>query len=170
MSTYRARINHQIKAPELRVITEDGANLGVIPLSQAIREAQARGLDLIEISPNAVPPVAKIQDYGKFQYDEKKKQKVAKARTVTSELKNVQVKMGTGDHDLELKAKKASEWLKEGHRVKIDLFLTGRYKYMELNFLKERLDRIFKLITVEYKVAMAPLKGPKGLTTIVEKK
>lgn len=170
MSTYRARINHQIKAPELRVITEDGANLGVIPLSQAIREAQTRGLDLIEISPNAVPPVAKIQDYGKFQYDEKKKQKVAKAKTVTSELKNVQVKMGTGDHDLELKAKKASEWLKEGHRVKIDLFLTGRYKYMELNFLKERLDRIFKLITVEYKVAMAPLKGPKGLTTIVEKK
>jgi translation initiation factor IF-3 len=170
MSIYRARINHQIKAPELRVITEDGTNLGVIPLSQAIREAQSRGLDLIEISANAVPPVAKIQDYGKFQYDEKKKQKVAKAKTQTSELKNIQVKIGTGEHDLELKAKKASEWLKEGHRVKIDLFLIGRSKYMDMNFLKERLDRIFKLISVEYKVSMAPLKGPKGLTTIVEKK
>ncbi|NDE68066.1 translation initiation factor IF-3 [bacterium] len=170
MSTYKARINHQIKAPELRVITEDGANLGVIPLSQAIREAQTRNLDLIEISPNAVPPVAKIMDYGKFQYDEKKKQKVAKSKTQTSELKNIQVKIGTGDHDLELKAKKASEWLKEGHRVKIDLFLIGRSKYMDFNFLKERLDRIFKLITVEYKVASAPLKGPKGITTIVEKK
>lgn len=170
MSTYKARINHQIKSPELRVITEDGANLGVIPLSQAIREAQSRNLDLIEISPNAVPPVAKIMDYGKFQYDEKKKQKVAKSKTQTSDLKNIQVKIGTGDHDLELKAKKASEWLKEGHRVKIDLFLIGRSKYMDFNFLKERLDRIFKLITVEYKVASAPLKGPKGITTIVEKK
>lgn len=170
MSTYKARINHQIKAPELRVITEDGANLGVIPLAQAIREAQARNLDLIEISANAVPPVAKIMDYGKFQYDEKKKQKVAKSKAQTSDLKNIQVKIGTGDHDLELKAKKASEWLKEGHRVKIDLFLIGRSKYMDFNFLKERLDRIFKLITVEYKVASAPLKGPKGITTIVEKK
>lgn len=170
MSTYKARINHQIKSPELRVITEDGANLGVIPLSQAIREAQSRNLDLIEISPNAVPPVAKIMDYGKFQYDEKKKQKVAKSKAQTSDLKNIQVKIGTGDHDLELKAKKASEWLKEGHRVKIDLFLIGRSKYMDFNFLKERLDRIFKLITVEYKVASAPLKGPKGITTIVEKK
>ena len=170
MSTYRIRINHFIKAPELRVITEDGENLGVITLQKALTEAQNRGLDLIEISPTATPPVAKIMDYGKFQYDEKKKAKVAKARTQTSDLKNVQVKIGTGDHDLELKAKKASEWLKEGHRVKIDLFLTGRSKYMEFKFLKERMDRILKLITVEYKVSDEPKKGPKGLTAIIERK
>lgn len=170
MSTYKARINHQIKAPELRVITEDGANLGVIPLSQAIREAQTRNLDLIEISPNAVPPVAKIMDYGKFQYDEKKKQRVAKSRTQTSELKNIQVKIGTGDHDLELKAKKASEWLNDGHRVKIDLYLSGRSKFMDINFHKERMDRIFKLITTEYKVVSPPTKGLKGLSATIEKK
>jgi translation initiation factor IF-3 len=109
-------------------------------------------------------------DYGKFQYTEKKKVKTAKSRAQTSDLKNIQVKIGTGDHDLELKAKKASEWLKEGHRVKIDLFLTGRSKYMDFKFLKERLDRIFKLVTVEYRVAEEPKKGPKGLTTIIEKK
>ncbi len=170
MSTIRIRINHFIKSPQLRVITEDGENLGVITVEQALREAQARGLDLIEISPTAVPPVAKIMDYGKFQYTEKRKAKVAKSRTQTSDLKNVQVKIGTGDHDLELKAKKASEWLSEGHRVKIDLFLIGRSKYMDFNFLKERLDRIFKLITVEYKVTDEPKKGPKGITTIIEKK
>ncbi len=133
-------------------------------------EAQARGLDLIEISPTATPPVAKIMDYGKFQYTEKKKVKVARSRAQTSDLKNIQVKIGTGDHDLELKAKKASEWLKEGHRVRIDLFLIGRSKFMDFKFLKERLDRIFKLITVEYRVAEEPKKGPKGLTTIIEKK
>lgn len=170
MSVQKIRINNFIKAPELRVITEDGENLGVIPLSQALEQARARNLDLIEISPNATPPVAKIMDYGKFQYDEKKKQKVAKSRAQTSDLKNVQVKIGTGEHDLELKAKKASEWLKDGHRVKIDLYLIGRSKFMDINFLKERMDRIFKLITVEYKVAVPPTKGLKGLSAIIERK
>ena len=166
----KARINHQIKAPELRVITAEGENLGVITLDKALAEAKARGFDLIEISPNAVPPVAKIMDYGKYQYDEKKKEKVAKSRTQISELKSVQVKIGTGEHDLELKAKKASEWLSEGNRVKVDLYLVGRSKFMDLNFLKERLDRILKLITVEYKIAQEPVKGPKGLTVYLEKK
>jgi len=170
MSIQRVRINNFIKAPELRVITDDGENLGVITLNEALTQAKARNLDLIEISPNATPPVAKIMDYGKFQYDEKKKQKVAKSRTQTSELKNVQVKIGTGDHDLELKAKKASEWLKNGDRVKIDLYLVGRSKYMDINFLKERMDRIMKLITTEYKVVVAPTKGLKGLSAIIEKK
>jgi translation initiation factor IF-3 len=166
----RVKINHQIKAPELRVVTAEGENLGVITLSQAIAEAQKRELDLIEISPSAVPPVAKIMDYGKYLYDEKKKTKIAKEKTVTSELKIVQVKIGTGDHDLELKAKKVSEWLAEGNRVKVDLFLIGRSKYMDIKFLKERLDRILKLITVEYKGAEAVTKGPKGLSIVIEKK
>ncbi len=166
----KVRINHQIKAPELRVITESGENLGVLTIDKALAVARERELDLIEISPLAVPPVAKIMDYGKYQYDEKKKEKSAKARSQTTEIKSIQVKIGTGEHDLELKAKKVSEWLGAGDRVKIDLFLIGRSKYMDFNFLKERLERILKLITVEYKVAQAPLKGPKGLTTIIEKK
>lgn len=166
----RVKINHQIKAPELRVVTAEGENLGVISLSVALEEAKKRGTDLIEISPTAVPPVAKIMDYGKYSYDEKKKQKVAKAKVQTSELKIVQVKIGTGEHDLELKAKKVSEWLGEGNRVKIDLFLIGRSKYMDMNFLKERLDRVLKLVTVEYKIAQDVSKGPKGLSIVIEKK
>ncbi len=154
----------------MRVITVDGENLGVISLQTALAEAQKRTLDLIEISPTAVPPVAKIMDYGKYLYDEKKKQKVSKQKTLTSELKIVQVKIGTGEHDLELKAKKVSEWLSAGDRVKIDLFLIGRSKYMDQNFLKERLERVLKLITVEYKIAQDVTKGPKGLTITIEKK
>lgn len=166
----RVKINHQIKAPELRVITAEGENLGVIALSVALAEAQSRALDLIEISPTAVPPIAKIMDYGKYLYDEKKKVKVAKSKVQTSELKIVQVKIGTGEHDLELKAKRVSEWLAEGNRVKIDLFLVGRSKYMDINFLKERLARILKLVTMEYKVAQDVVKGPKGLSIVIEKK
>jgi translation initiation factor IF-3 len=170
MSTPRARINHQIKAPELRVITVDGDNLGVLSLQDAIKAAQSRGLDLIEISPAAVPPVAKIMDYGKFLYDEKKKQKVVKAKTQTTEIKSIQIKIATGDHDLERKAKEISDWLSEGNRVKVDLYLSGRAKYMNLDFLKERLDRVMKLVTVEFKTSGEPLKGPKGLTVYLEKK
>lgn len=166
----RVKINHQIKAPELRVVTGEGENLGVIALTTALSEAQKRGLDLIEISPTAVPPVAKIMDYGKYLYDEKKKSKVSKSKTLTSELKIIQVKIGTGEHDLELKAKKVSEWLAAGDRVKIDLFLVGRSKYMDQNFLKERLERVLKLITVEYKIAQSVTKGPKGLTIVIEKR
>ena len=167
MST--ARVNHQIRASELRVIGPKGENLGIISLSEALMKAEEAGLDLIEISPNAVPPVAKISDFGKFQYEENKKQKQAKSKAHTVETKTIQVKLGTGEHDLGLKAKKASEWLADGNRVKLDLFLPGRAKYLDQNFLKTRLDRILKLITVEYKIATPPTKSPKGLTVIVEK-
>jgi translation initiation factor IF-3 len=163
------RVNHQIRANELRVIGPDGANLGVITLSAALAKANEEGLDLIEVSPNAVPPIAKIMDFGKYQYDEAKKAKNAKSKAHVTEVKSLQVKIGTGEHDLELKAKRASEWLKEGHRIKIDLFLPGRSKYMDIKFLQERLERLFKLISVEYKVADSPKKSPKGLTAIIER-
>lgn len=165
----RVRINHQIRVSELRVITDDGQNLGVMSTSDALKKAQEMGLDLIEISPNAIPPVAKIMDYGKFQYTEKKKLKDSKSKIQNIEVKSIQVKIGTDDHDLELKAKKASEWLKEGHRVKLNLFLTGRAKYLNHNFLQERLERMFKLVTEEYRIAEPPQRGPKGLTTVIER-
>ena len=165
----KAKINHQIRAKELRVITDTGEILGVLSLSEALAKAEALGLDLIEISPNAEPPVAKIMDYGKFQYQQSKKQKETKARAHVTETKTLQVKIGTSEHDLELKAKNASKWLKEGHRVKIDLFLVGRSKYADMSFKKERLNRILSLITEEYKATGEPLKSLKGLTMVLER-
>jgi translation initiation factor IF-3 len=169
LNTQQVRINHQIRSAELRVIDADGQNIGVISLKEALEKAQSAGLDLIEISPTATPPIAKIMDYGKFQYEANKKLKQAKAKAHVVETKNVQVKIGTGDHDLSLKAKKASEWLKEGHRIKIDLFLPGRTKGMEFAFLKDRLERLLKLITIPYKVADTAKKSPKGITTVIER-
>jgi translation initiation factor IF-3 len=127
----RVRINQAIKAKELRVIGAQGENLGVLSIIDALKAAEAENLDLIEISPTAVPPVGKIMDYGKYQYELKKKAKDVKSKSHVTETKAVQVKIGTGEHDLNLKAKRAAEWLTEGHRVKVDLFLWGRYKYME---------------------------------------
>jgi translation initiation factor IF-3 len=165
----RVRINQAIRAKELRVIGAEGENLGVITLKEALEAAEAANLDLIEISPTAQPPVAKVMDYGKYQYELKKKAKEVKSKSHVTETKAVQVKIGTGEHDLNLKAKRAAEWLTEGHRVKIDLFLWGRYKYMEEAFLKERLERFLKIIPADYKLAEEIKKSPKGYSTTLER-
>lgn len=165
----RININHQIRARELRIIDDEEGNLGVMSLEQALRLAEDKGLDLIEISPNAVPPIAKIMDFGKFQYIQNKKEKEARAKSKATETKSIQVKIGTGDHDLELKATRASEFLKEGHRIKIDLFLPGRSKYFDIKFLNERLDRFLRLISEDFKIADPAKKSPKGLTLIIER-
>lgn len=166
----RERINNQIRAAELRVLDSENKNLGVLSIKNALELAQNQGLDLIEIAPNANPPLAKIMDFGKYKYEINKKLKKQKGGAKPTETKSIQIKIGTGDHDLELKAKTASGWLKEGHRIKVELFLAGRAKYMDEKFLRERLDRILHLLTVDYKISDAYKKGPKGLTTTIEKK
>lgn len=163
------RTNHAIRSKEVRVIGPKGENFGILSLEEALRKAAEFDLDLIEISPNAVPPVAKIADLGKFMYTEQKKQKEARGKSHSVEVKAIQVKLGTGDHDLGLKAKKASEWLAEGNRVQLNLFLPGRAKYLDQKFLETRLERLLKLLTVSYKIATPPQKSPKGLTAIIER-
>ena len=165
----RVRMNEGIRVPEVRVIGPNAENYGILPIKEAIAKAQEAGLDLIEVSPNANPPVCRITDYGKFKYEQKKKDKEVKAKAVVHETKEAQVKIGTSDNDMMIKAKKIAEWLQEGHRVKIDLFLWGRYKYMEFNFLKERLERFLAIIPESYKIADEIKKSPKGLSVVIER-
>ncbi len=162
------RINQQIQARELRVIGPKGENLGVLTLEDALKKTFALGLDLIEISPTATPPVAKIASFGKYLYEENKKSKASK-KSHSTEVKTVQVKLGTGENDLLLKAKKTSEWLAEGNRVKVDLFLPGRAKYLDEKFLKERIERMLKLVSVDYKIADPAKKSPKGMSALIER-
>jgi translation initiation factor IF-3 len=168
LSTDRARINREITARELRVVGPAGENLGVLSLSAALEAAKTAGLDLIEISPNAVPPVAKVMDYGKFEYERSKKESAARAKAKVSETKEVQIKVGTGENDMRLKAKKAAEWLAEGHRVRAELFLKGRYKGMEEAFLKSRLEKFLLLVPFAYKMAEPVARSPKGFAGIIE--
>jgi len=165
----RLNINQEIRARELRVIGAEGENLGILPFDEALTKAKAAGLDLIEISPQAVPPVAKIADYGKFEYERSKKEKAVRAKAKVSETKEVQIKVGTGDNDMMLKARKAAEWMAEGHRVRAELFLKGRYKGMDEAFLKERLEAFLKRIPYAYKVAEPVTKSPKGFAGIIER-
>lgn len=146
-----------------------GANLGVLSVEDALKAADEAHLDLIEISPKANPPVAKIMDFGQYRYETKKKKNEAKIKAHVTETKSVQVKVMTGDHDQQLKARRTAEWLSEGHRVKVDLFLSGRYKYMEEAFLKDRLNRFLKIVPIEYKIADPIKKSPKGYTVTLER-
>lgn len=165
----RVRMNEGIRAPEVRVLGPEGQNFGILPIREALAKAQELGYDLIEVSPNAQPPVCKITDYGKFKYEQNKKDKEIKSKAHVTETKEAQVKIGTSDHDMGIKAAKIGAWLHEGHRVKIDLFLWGRYKYMEFNFLKERLERFLAIIPEGYRVAEEIKKSPKGLSVSLER-
>ena len=163
------RMNESIRAPEVRVLGPEGENFGILPIHEALAKARELGYDLIEVSPNASPPVCKITDYGKFKYEQKKKDKEVKSRAHVTETKEAQVKIGTSENDMRIKAEKIGAWLREGHRVKIDLFLWGRYKYMEFNFLKERLERFMAYIPEAYKIADEIRKSPKGLSIAIER-
>ncbi|MBI4692343.1 MAG: translation initiation factor IF-3 [Candidatus Terrybacteria bacterium] len=150
------------------MIGPNGENFGVLKISEAIAKARETELDLIEIAPTAKPPVAKIMDYGKYLYQEEKKTRQAGKKSHEVETKSIQIGIGTSQHDLELRAKKIAEYFKEGNRVKIDLILKGREKYLDKNFLNERLNRLLHLIGENYKIADGPKKGPRGLTVIIE--
>ncbi len=119
------RINHFIRAPQIRLVG-DNVEVGVYPTQEALKLAQAQQLDLVEISPNADPPVCKIVDYNKFLYDKKKKEKEMKAKSKASEVKEIRFTPGTDDHDFDFKAKHAEKFLKEGNKVKAYVQFKGR--------------------------------------------
>jgi len=158
------RINGQIRADEVRVLTDDGENLGVMSTSDALKKAQSFGLDLVEVSGKSRPAIAKITDYGKYKYELKRKTREAKQKQKTVETKTVQVKVGTGEGDLMVKAKNISKWLKEGHRIKLELFLRGRIKYAEKDFLQERMERVYQKLLRTSNTNNMSSKTNKSLT------
>jgi translation initiation factor IF-3 len=112
--------------PEVRVIGEEGEQLGVMDVRDAIRSAREKGLDLVEVAPNADPPVCRIIDFGKYQYEAKKKANEAKKKQVTITVKEVKFRPGTDDHDYEYRMKHAREWLQGGDKVKATIWFRGR--------------------------------------------
>jgi len=120
------RINEKIRAQQVRVVGDNIENPGVFSLSEALKMADALELDLVEISPNADPPVCKITDYQKFLYQQKKKQKEIKAKTVQVVVKEIRFGPNTDDHDFQFKMRHAEKFLQEGAKVKAYVFFKGR--------------------------------------------
>ncbi|PIT98587.1 MAG: translation initiation factor IF-3 [Bdellovibrionales bacterium CG10_big_fil_rev_8_21_14_0_10_45_34] len=120
------KVNRQIRAPEVRVISDDGSMLGIYTVPDAVRLAEEKGLDLIEISPNASPPTCKIMDFGKYKYEQKKKAHEARKNQTVIVIKEIQLRPRTDEHDLGVKLKHARRFLEEGDKVKFNLRYRGR--------------------------------------------
>ena len=119
-------INESIKAKEVRVIDTDGSQLGVLPIREAIAAAAAKELDLVNISPNAVPPVCKIMDFGKYRFEQAKRAKEAKKKQKVVEVKEVRLGLSIDKHDFETKGNHAIRFLKDGDKVKVSIRFRGR--------------------------------------------
>lgn len=129
------RLNDQIRAPRLRVIDEDGKQLGVLSRQEALAIAQERGLDLVEISPNADPPVCKVIDWGKYNYQRTKQQQKNRKTAKSPDMKQMRFGLKIGAHDLEVKMSKVRKFLETGHKVKLTIFFRGREQaHKEIGF------------------------------------
>jgi translation initiation factor IF-3 len=120
------RVNEEIRVPQVRVIDENGEMIGVLSIRDALYRAYQSGLDLLEISPNAVPPVCKITDYGKFKYEQQKKANEARKKQKIVEIKEVKVRPNIDDHDYDVKMRMARSFIGEGDKVKVTLRFRGR--------------------------------------------
>ncbi len=120
------RINKEIRAPKVRLIGKDGSQVGIVDIAQALMQAQQEGLDLVEISPNAKPPVCKIIDYGKYRYQITKKERESKKAQHQAKLKEIKVKPNIDEHDLKVKIKHVREFIEKGNKVRITCMFRGR--------------------------------------------
>ncbi|MFN6951962.1 MAG: translation initiation factor IF-3 [Albidovulum sp.] len=133
------RVNERIRAPEIRLIGADGENIGVVTPGRAMAMAEELGLDLVEISPSAVPPVCKIMDFGKFKYEQQKKESEARKKQKIIEIKEIKFRPGTDTHDYEVKMRSVKKFLEEGDKVKVTLRFRGRemaHQELGLDLLK----------------------------------
>jgi translation initiation factor IF-3 len=163
------RINEEIRANELRVIGSDGEQLGIMSRNDALKAAEEAGVDLVEISPNAAPPVAKIVDWGKYQYQKMKELQKSKKNSKPSELKQMRFGLKIGAGDLEIKLRKIRSFLAAGHKVRIQIFYRGReMAHKELGF--EMIDRIVALLEDEAILEQKPQMAGRNLSIVVRSK
>ncbi|MBN1676410.1 MAG: translation initiation factor IF-3 [Kiritimatiellae bacterium] len=129
------RTNEKIRIPEVRCVDVDGSQIGVIPTRQALTMAREKGLDLVEIAPTARPPVCRIMDFGKFRYEQSRKQKLARKHQHAASLKEVKFHANVEEHDYQTKLRHIHEFLEKGHKIKTSLFFRGRENiHQELGF------------------------------------
>jgi len=122
----QARCNRQIRAREVRVIGAEGQQVGILPMDEALALAGEQGLDLVEVAPNADPPVCRVMDYGKYKYEQQKKQQEARKKQTVVQIKEIKVRPKTDEHDFNTKVKHVRRFLEDGDRCKVTVFFRGR--------------------------------------------
>jgi translation initiation factor IF-3 len=165
----RYRINQYIRVSPIRVVDENGKNLGVMETAEAGKIAQERGLDLIEIAPTVNPPVCKIMDFGKFKYEREKGERERGKKQKEVGTKMVRIGFATGKHDLLRYAQKTQEFLTEGNRVQIDMRLRGRER-AHRDVALQKFNEFLGMIPAEFSLEMPPKRLPQGFAAVITKK
>ena len=159
--SFGPRYNNRINSSEVQVIGSDGENLGILNLQQAISKAKNEGLDLIEIAPNAKPPVCKIMDFGKFKYEEKKKAQQSKKNQQVIKVKELRMRPNIGDHDLDNKLKMGKKFLSDGYKLKLTLMYRGR-EMSRQDLGQELMQRVLSTLSEHAELEKdSPLTGRK---------
>ena len=122
----RINVNRRIRAKEVRLIDQDGNQVGVVPIMKALETAESHGLDLVEVAPNVSPPVCRIMDFGRYKYQQNKKLQEAKKRQSTSQVKEIKIRPMTGEHDLQVKMRHIKRFLDNRDKVKVSIMFRGR--------------------------------------------
>ncbi len=163
----RYRVNRQIFTPEVRVINEEGKNLGIMPTEKALELAQEKGLDLVEVFPKAVPSIVKIIDYGKFLYQKEKEARKQKAKQKRVEIKGIRLSLRISPHDREIRLKQAKEFLEEGNKIKVEIILKGRERQYA-NMAKDVINQFYKVLETLMPIKIEqPLEMQGGKISIV---
>lgn len=160
------RVNRRIRVPEIRVIGEDGEQLGVMPTIQALRRAEMANLDLVEVQPRAKPPVCKIMDYGKYKYEQARKLAESKKKQQQIELKEVKFRPKTGEHDFEVKVKNLKRFLEKGNKGKVTVMFRGR-EIVHPEMGREMLNKVIATLGEEAVVEQHPRLEGRQMVMIV---
>ena len=163
------RVNHQINVPQVRLVREDGSMVGVVTTREAINMAADAGLDLVEVSPNATPPVCKILDLGKFKYEEQKRKNEARKKQKVIEVKEIKLRPGIDIHDYDVKMRSIHRFLEEGDKVKVTMRFRGReMAHQELGV--KVLDRVKLDLESVAKVESAPKMEGRQMIMVISPK
>ncbi|MFA5954017.1 MAG: translation initiation factor IF-3 [Patescibacteria group bacterium] len=161
------RVNRQINVPEVRLIGENDENIGVVTTAEAFERAEQAGLDLVEVSPLAKPPVAKIIDFSQFKYQRDKELQKAKARQKKQETKGVRLSTRIGTHDRDLRISQASKFLDDGHKLKVELQLRGR-EHQHKDLAAEVIEQFLRELRKHYTIAIEqPLQKQGGRLSLI---
>jgi translation initiation factor IF-3 len=162
-------VNERIHASHVRVIDPEGEQLGILTTAQARQKAEERGLDLIEVAPQADPPVCRLMDYGKFRYEQQKKAKDAAKKSKQTELKGIRVRPNTGEHDLQVKVRNATRFLQKGNLVKFTVIFRGpELRHKEIG--REQLQTFIDACTPVADVEVAPRMEGRQMTMVLRPK
>ncbi len=166
ISKDKTNINRAIRAREVRVVDDEGEQLGVMDLQSALTAAEERGLDLVEVSPNAEPPVCRIMDYGKYKYQQSKRAAEAKKKQVRVEIKEVKMRPKTEEHDFQFKLKNARRFLEAGNKVKFTIMFRGR-EVTHPEFGRKLLERLVEEVADLAQAESRPSMSGRFMSMVV---